>query len=281
MQSKKSKRASTLADAGAGVAIPDDDAGGSNAIAVVDTVSVPSSAILSQSPPIGQEPRKKRAGKELAGGTYKLEIEYPVKGGVFNDAIDSHDVLAQAVPVEDRVYLKKLGPVRIYDGGMDLIVQGAFMLMESHKRQEQEIARLRETEKKAASAEEAMACLDRLREEVKALQKGVDEADVAYRQVTADRDDALRARDEALQSRDEALLRAEDAARAQADSERATEKAVDGAIERFLAEGWKADDHRPWCYEVVADRLEDWGQNCPAGQEYFAREMAVYYDMGQ
>ncbi|CAH9120303.1 unnamed protein product [Cuscuta europaea] len=158
---------------------------------------------------------------------------------------------------------------------------GALMLMESHKRREQEIARLREAEKKVASAEEATACLDRLREEVKALQKGVDEADVAYRQVAADRDDALRARDEALRSRDEALLRAEDAARAQADSERATEKSVDGAIERFLAEGWKADDHWPWCYDVVADRLEDWGQNCPAGQEYFAREMDVYYDMGQ
>ncbi|CAH9084663.1 unnamed protein product [Cuscuta europaea] len=164
---------------------------------------------------------------------------------------------------------------------MDLIVQGALMLMESHKWQEQEIARLREAEKKAASAEEAMACLDRLREEAKALQKGVDEADVAYRQVAADRDDALRARDEALRSRDEALLRAEDAARAQAESERAAEKAVDGAIERFLADGWKADDHRPWCYEVVADRLEDWGQNCPTDQAYFAREMVVYYDMGQ
>ncbi|CAH9069371.1 unnamed protein product, partial [Cuscuta europaea] len=158
---------------------------------------------------------------------------------------------------------------------MDLIVQGALMLMESHKRKEQEIARLKEAEKKAASVEEAMACLDRLREEVKALQKGVDEADVAYRQVAADMDDILKARDEALRSRDESLLRAEDAARAQAESERAVEKAVDGTIERFLAEGWKPEDRRPWCYEVVADRLEDWGQNCPAGQEYFAREMSV------
>ncbi|CAH9107712.1 unnamed protein product, partial [Cuscuta europaea] len=132
MQSKKPKRASPLADTGAGgLAILDDDVGGSNAIAVVDVVSVPSSAVLSQPPPISQEPRKQRAGKELAGGTYKLEIEYPVKGGIFNDAVDGHDVLDQAVPVEDRAYLKKLGPVRIYDGGMDLIVQGALMLMES------------------------------------------------------------------------------------------------------------------------------------------------------
>ncbi|CAH9088548.1 unnamed protein product [Cuscuta europaea] len=246
MQSKKPRRASPLTDTSAsGMTVPDDDAGGSNAIAVVDAVSVPSSTALTQPPSVGQEPRKQRAGKKLAGGTYKLEIEYPVKGGVFNDAVDGHDVLAQVVPVEDRAYLKKLGPVKIYDSGMDLIIQGALMLMESHKRQEQEIARLREAEKKAASAEEAMGCLDRLREEVKALQKGVDEVDVAYRQVAADRDDALRVSDEALRSRDEALLRVEDAARAQADSERAAEKAVDGAIERFLAEGWKADDRRP------------------------------------
>ncbi|CAH9068519.1 unnamed protein product, partial [Cuscuta europaea] len=135
MQSKKSKRASPLADAGAGgLTTPDDDAGGSNATTVVDAVSVPSSS------PVGQEPRKQRTDKDLAVGTYKLEVEYPVKGGVFNDAVDGHDVLAQAVSVEDRAYLKKLGPVRIYDGGMDLIVQGALMLMESHKRQEQEIA---------------------------------------------------------------------------------------------------------------------------------------------
>ncbi|CAH9050669.1 unnamed protein product [Cuscuta europaea] len=282
MQPKKTKRASPLADDDVGdLTTPADDAGGSNAVAVVDVVSVPSSTALSQPPPVGQEPRKKRAGKELVVGTYKLKVEYPVKGGVFNDVVDGHDVLAQAVPVEDRAYLKKLGPVKIYDGGMDLIVQGSLMLMESHKRQEQEIAQLKEAEQKTALAEEAMACLDRIREEVKALQKSVDESDVAYRQVAADRDDALRAKDEALKSRDEALLRAEDAAKAQADTERAAEKAVDGAIEKFLTEGWKAEDRWPWCYEVVADRLEDWGQKCPASQEYFQREMSVYYDMGQ
>ncbi|CAH9083422.1 unnamed protein product [Cuscuta europaea] len=282
IQPKKTKRASPLADADAGgLTMSADDVGGSNAVSVVDAVSVPSSTTMSQPPPADQEPRKKRAGKELAVGTYKLEVEYPVKGGVFNDAVDGHDVLAQAVLAEDRAYLKMLSPVRIYDGGMDLIIQGALMLMESHMRQEQKIARLKEAEKKAASVEEAMACLDRLREEVKALQKGVDEADVAYRQVAADRDDALRARDEALRSRDDALLRSEDAVKAQADTERAAEKAVDGAIEKFLPEGWKAEDRRPWCYEVVADRLEDWAQNCPASQEYFAREMSVYHDMGQ
>ncbi|CAH9081046.1 unnamed protein product [Cuscuta europaea] len=100
----------------------------------------PLQRLYPQPPPVGQEPRRQRAGKELAVGTYKLEVEYPVKGGVFNDAVDGHDVLAQAIPVEDRAYLKKLGPIRIYDGGMDLIVQGVLMLMESHKRQEQEIA---------------------------------------------------------------------------------------------------------------------------------------------
>ncbi|CAH9106576.1 unnamed protein product [Cuscuta europaea] len=148
------------------------------------------------------------------------------------------------------------------------------MLMESHKSQEQEIVRLKEAEQKAASTEEAMACLDRLRDEVGALKKRVDEADAAYRQVAADRDDALRVKDEALRGHDEALLRAEDAAKA-------AEKAADAAIEKFLAEGWKAEDRRPWCYEVVADRLEDWGRNCPVGQDYFQREMSVYYDMGQ
>ncbi|CAH9116220.1 unnamed protein product [Cuscuta europaea] len=131
---KKSKRASPLADADArAVTMPAGDAGGSSAVAVVDLVSAPSSTIVSQPPPIVQDSRKKRVGKELVTGTYKLEVEYPMKGGVFNEVVDGHDVISQAVPAEDRAYLDKLGNIRIYDGGMDLIVQGAFMLMESHK----------------------------------------------------------------------------------------------------------------------------------------------------
>ncbi|CAH9111361.1 unnamed protein product [Cuscuta europaea] len=205
--SKKTKRAFPSAEADAGALTTSaEDAGGSNAIAVVDMVSAPSLTAMSQPPPISQDSRKKRAGKELVVGTYKLEVEYHVKGGVFNDVVDGHDVLAQVVPVKDRAYLKKLGLVRIYDGGMDLVVQGGLMLMESYKRQEQEIARLKEAEQKAALAEEAMACLDRLRGEVETLKNRADEADVAYRQVAADRDDALRVKDEALKGRDEALL---------------------------------------------------------------------------
>ncbi|CAH9076229.1 unnamed protein product, partial [Cuscuta europaea] len=118
----------------------------------------------------------KRAGKEIAAATYQKMVEYPVGGGVFDDGVLGHDVLAQAMPAKDRAYLKRLGDVKVYEGGMDLIVQGAFMLMESHKRQQREIARLKELEQKAASADEAVACLDRLREDAKALQKRADEA---------------------------------------------------------------------------------------------------------
>ncbi|CAH9108419.1 unnamed protein product [Cuscuta europaea] len=164
--SKKSMRASpsTEGDAGAST-VPAEDVGGSNAVVVVDMVSAPSSTAMSQPPPIVQDSRKKRAEKELAVRNNKLKAEYPVKGGVFNDAVDGHDVLAQAVPIEDRAYLKKLGPVRIYDGGMDFVVQvrslyftisfflvimsvciiltlyflqGALMLKESHEKQQRD-----------------------------------------------------------------------------------------------------------------------------------------------
>ncbi|CAH9093103.1 unnamed protein product, partial [Cuscuta europaea] len=129
---KKSKRASPLADVDVGaVTVSAGDAGGSNAAALVDLTSGPSSTAVSQLPPVAHDSRKKRSGKELVTGTYKLEIEYPVKGGVFNEVVDGHDVISQAVPIEDRAYLDKLGNVRIYDGGMDLVVHGAFMLMES------------------------------------------------------------------------------------------------------------------------------------------------------
>ncbi|CAH9089401.1 unnamed protein product, partial [Cuscuta europaea] len=90
--------------------------------------------------------RKKGSDRELVKGTYKLEVEYPVKGGLFNEIVDGHEVISQAIPDEDRAYLKKLGHVKMYDGGMDHIVQGAFMLMESNRRQQKEIARLKQFE---------------------------------------------------------------------------------------------------------------------------------------
>ncbi|CAH9082825.1 unnamed protein product [Cuscuta europaea] len=232
----------------------------------LNLTSGPSSTAVSQPPPVVQDSRKKQSGKELVR-----------KGGVFNEVVEGHDVISQAVLIEDRTYLDKLENVRIYDGGMDLIVQGAFMLMESHKRQQQEIARLKEAEQKAASAEEAMNCLERLRGEVEALKKRADEADAAYCQVAADRDDALTKLAGEKEAREADRLRADEAEKAKAEAE----KAADAAIEKFLADGWKAGEHRPWCYELVAARLEDWGQNSLAGQEYFEREMSVYYDMGQ
>ncbi|CAH9057834.1 unnamed protein product [Cuscuta europaea] len=115
--------------------------------------------------PLVQEPRTQRAGKEITGATYQKVIEYPVGGGVFNELVPGHVVLAKAMPAKDRAHLKKLEDPKIYEGGMDLLVQSAFMLMESHKRQYWEIARLQALEQKAASADEAVACLDRLRED--------------------------------------------------------------------------------------------------------------------
>ncbi|CAH9119642.1 unnamed protein product, partial [Cuscuta europaea] len=221
---KKSKRASPLADADVGaVTMPDGDVGGSNAVTVVDLVSAPSSTVVFQPPPTVQDSRKKRAGKELVTRTYKLEVEYPVKGGVFNEVVDGHDVISQVVPVKDRAYLDKLGNVRIYDGGMDLVVQGTFMLMESHKRQQQEIARLKKVEQKAASPEEAMSCLDRLRSEVEDLKKRADEADAAYRQVAADRDDVLTKLASEKEAREADRLRADEVERAKAEAEKAAD----------------------------------------------------------
>ncbi|CAH9081236.1 unnamed protein product, partial [Cuscuta europaea] len=161
---------------------------------------------------------------------------------------------------------------------MDLVVQGAFMLMESNKRQRREIARLREIEQKTASAEEAMACLDQLRADVANLQRRSDEADAAYHQVAAAMDDALAKLAEEREAREAGCHRADEAEKAKA---AAAEKVVDAAIKKFLEEGWKADEHLPWCYEVVDAKLEDWGENSPADQEYFEREMSIYYDMGQ
>ncbi|CAH9100818.1 unnamed protein product [Cuscuta europaea] len=267
---KKTKRAPSPshADEVGTLTVPSVDDSGP----VVDLTAAPSDA--AQSLPLVQEPRTKRAGKEIAAATYQKMVEYPVGGGVFDDVVLGHDVLAQAMPTKDRAYLKRLGDVKVYEGGMDLLVQGAFMLMESHKRQHREIARLRELEQKAASADEAVACLDRLREDAKALQQRADEAAAA-------RDDALAKLEESQRALEAERRKNDEAVKAKAEAEAAAVKAADEAVKQFLAEGWKADERLSWCYEVVSAKLEDWGMNSPAGQEYFSREMAVYYNMGQ
>ncbi|CAH9117909.1 unnamed protein product [Cuscuta europaea] len=208
-------------------------------------------------------------------------VEYPVDGGVFDDVVPGHVILAQAMPAKDRAYLKKLGDVKIYEGGMDLLVQSAFMLMESHKRQYREIARLKELEQKAASADEAVACLDRLREDAKALQARADEAATARDDALAKLEESKRELEESQRALEAERRKSEEAVKAKDEAEAAVVRAADEAVKQFLAEGWKADERLPWCYEVVAARLEDWGMNSPAGQEYFSREMAVYYNMGQ
>ncbi|CAH9105094.1 unnamed protein product [Cuscuta europaea] len=136
---KKPKRASPAGDAGT-LAVPSGDEGGSNADALVDLTSGPPSTVVSNLPPAAAATRKKGSGRELVIGTYKFEVEYPVKGGLFNEIVDGHEVISQAIPDEDGAYLKKLGNVNMYDGGMDHIVQGAFMLMENNRRQQREIA---------------------------------------------------------------------------------------------------------------------------------------------
>ncbi|CAH9081049.1 unnamed protein product [Cuscuta europaea] len=151
---------------------------------------------------------------------------------------------------------------------------GAFILMESNKRQQREIAHLKEFEEKAASADEAMSCLGRLQGDFVALQRRADAADAA-------KEEAVAKLAEEKSAREAERLRADEAERAKAEAEAAAVKAVDDAVAKFLAEGWRADERLPWCYEVVAAKLEDWGQNSPADQEYFEREMSVYYNMGQ
>ncbi|CAH9107878.1 unnamed protein product [Cuscuta europaea] len=108
------------------------------------------------------------------------------------------------------------------------------MLMESHQRQQQEIARLKEVEQKAALDEEAMSCLDRLRGELEALKKRADEADAAYRQVAAHRDDALAKFAGEKEAREADRRRANEAEKARAEAEKAAEKATHAAIQKFL-----------------------------------------------
>ncbi|CAH9098624.1 unnamed protein product [Cuscuta europaea] len=175
---KKSKRVSPSGADVEALTVPCGGEGGSNADVVVDLTSSPSSTGVSKLPLAVAASRKKGSSRELVRGGYKLEVECPVKGGVFNEIVDGNEVISQAVPDEDRAYLGKLGDVKIYNGGMGHIVQGAFMLMESYRRQQLEITRLKQIEQKVASADEALSSLDRLRLEVEGLKKRADEADL-------------------------------------------------------------------------------------------------------
>ncbi|CAH9090026.1 unnamed protein product, partial [Cuscuta epithymum] len=212
-----------------------------------------------------------RSGRGLSTGLYEVTVRYPTKGGLFNERVSGHDVLFQAIPDEDRAYLRRQGKeVRLFDGGLDYVVQGAFMLMEQHRRQEEEIARLREAEKKVASADEALASLELLRSEVSSLKEKADAAE--SRAVAAE----AKLEGEAA-ARRLAEDKAKKAEELKAEAERAAEKAVD----LFMAEGWKADEHRQFCFQVVADRFQAWSQEDPAGQAFWKQEMEVFYDLGQ
>ncbi|CAH9077249.1 unnamed protein product [Cuscuta europaea] len=277
---KKPKRASPSGDAETS-AVPSGDGGGSNADALVDLTSGPPSTTLSTIPPAVVAPRKKGSDRELVRGTYKLEVEYPVKGGLFNEIVDDHEVISQAIPDEDPAYLKKLGNVKMYDGGMDHIIQGAFILMESNRRQQREIAHLKQIEEKVASADEALGSLERLQLEVESLKKKADEADL----LAAEKDVALQRLADVEWARDEALCRAEEVEKGKADAELALsvaeEKAVEAAVQKFLEVGWNDEDRLPWRFDVVAARLVDWVNKSPDGQAYWEKEMKVFYGLGQ
>ncbi|CAH9146410.1 unnamed protein product [Cuscuta epithymum] len=211
-----------------------------------------------------------RSGRDVASGLYEVTVRYPTKGGLFNERVSGHDVLFQAIPDEDRAYLRRQGKeVRLFDGGLDFVVQGALMLMEQHRRQEEEIARLREAEKKVASADEVLASLELLRSEVSSLKEMADAAEA--------RAAAAEARlEEEAASRRLAEERAKKAEELEAEAERAAEKAVD----LFMAEGWKDEARRDWSFNVVAERFEAWSQE-EAGRACLKQEFEVWYDLGQ
>ncbi|CAH9126667.1 unnamed protein product [Cuscuta epithymum] len=229
----------------------------------------PSSAVVaSASRVLPSTAAAARLEEALAKGTYEVTVRYPVKGGLFNETVSGDDVLAQAIPDYDRQYLQRQGShVRLYDGGLDYVVQGALMLREQHWRQEAEIERLKKVEAKALSADEALQDLrDKARaaeDEMKLLQVRLDEAEAAQKKA-----------DEAAAT---AFQRAEEAERLKADAEKAAEK----AIADFKAKGWKVDDQLSFCYEVVAERLTDWMTKDPAGEEFWMNEMQAFYDCGQ
>ncbi|CAH9132704.1 unnamed protein product [Cuscuta epithymum] len=264
--SKKTKRATMTDEAGA----PSSQAVADVQPPVLPPVNdLPSSAMVaSASRVLPSTAAAARLEEALAKGSYEVSVRYPVKGGLFNETVGGDDMLAQAMPEYDRQYLGRQGQhVRLYDGGMDYVVQGALMLREQHWRQEAEIERLKKMEAKAVSADEALQDLRNKAKaaegEMKLLQLRLDEAESARRKA-----------DEAVAV---AVQRAEEAERLKAEAEGAAEKAVAD----FKAEGWKAEDQLPFCYEVVAERLNDWTTKDPAGQEFWMNEMQAFYDCGQ
>ncbi|CAH9138165.1 unnamed protein product [Cuscuta epithymum] len=209
-----------------------------------------------------------RLEEALTKGTYEVTVRYPVKGGLFNETFSGDDVLAQAIPDYDWQYLQRQGKhVRLYDRGLDYVVQGALMMREQHWRQEAELERLRKVEAKAVSTDEALQDLrDKAKsaeEEMKLLQCLLDDAEAA--------------RKKAIEASEAAVKRAEEAKSLKAEAEKAAEKAVAD----FTTEGWKAEDQLPFCYKVVAERLEDWTTKDPSGQDFWMDEMKGYYYYGQ
>ncbi|CAH9124541.1 unnamed protein product [Cuscuta epithymum] len=213
------------------------------------TLDVASSALApTQSGAVAKE--STRTGRDVAAGLYEVTVRYPTKGGLFNEKVSGHDVLFQAIPDEDRAYLRRQGrEVRLFDGGLDFVVQGAFMLMEQQRRQEEEFARLREAEKKVASADEALASLELLRSEVSSLKEMADAAEARAAAAEAKLEEEAAARRLAEE-------KAKKAEELKAEAERAAEKAVD----LFMAEGWKDESRRDWSFNVVAERFEAWSQ---------------------
>ncbi|CAH9138163.1 unnamed protein product [Cuscuta epithymum] len=215
-----------------------------------------------------------RADRDLTSGLYEVTVRYPPKGGLFNEKVSGHDVLFQAIPDADREYLRRQSKdVRLFDGGLDYVVQGAFMLMEQQRRQDEELARLREAEKKAASADEALSQLERLRSETGSLKE---RADAAEKRAIVAEDEAKRLK---IQLDEEAAARRlaeERAVKVEADAA----AAADRAVELFMAEGWKDETRRDWSFKVVAERFEAWSQE-EAGRARLKEEFEVWYDLGQ
>ncbi|CAH9108608.1 unnamed protein product [Cuscuta epithymum] len=193
-------------------------------------VGSPSPVIVMASRDVPATAANARLEEALAKGSYEVTVRYPVKGGLFNEIVSGDDVLAQAIPDYDRQYLQRQGNhVRLYDGGIDYVVQGALMLREQHWRQNAEIERLKKVEAKAVSADEG---LQDMRDKAKAAEE---EKKLLQRQLN----DAEAGRKKAVKAAaDVVVKRAEEAERLKVEAERAVEKAVDD----FTADGWKADD---------------------------------------
>ncbi|CAH9085270.1 unnamed protein product [Cuscuta epithymum] len=243
-------------------------------VQVIEDLTLKESAAIVPSNSGAVAKESTRTGRDPATGLYEVTVRYPTKGGLFNEKVSGHDVLFQAIPDEDRAYLRRQGKdVRLFDGGLDYVVQGAFMVMEQQRRQEEEITRLREVEKRVALADEALSSLERLRVETGSLK---DRADAAEKRAVVAEDEAKRLK---VQLEEEAAARRlveEKAVKLEADATAAADK----AIELFMAEGWKDEARRDWSYNVVAERFEAWSQE-EAGRACLKQEFEVRYDLGQ